>query len=95
MTDLDAMHQYVEVRWSGHVYKLRQLAVMEKDIIKRITNVTTDTSLEVANETLEFICGRFKESDNSFDEKKFKTTATFEMVNEVMRVLMAGDKSSA
>ena len=93
MTDLDGMFLYVEIKWNGQIYKLRQLAVIEKDIVKKITNVTTETSLDVAKETLEFLCKRFKEADASFDEKKFKNTATFGMVNEVMRVLMTGDKS--
>jgi len=93
MTDLDGLCPLVEIRWNGQVYKLRQLAVMEKGIVKRIVNVTTETSLEVAKETLEFICKRFKETKIPFDEKKFRNTATFGMVNEVMRVLMAGDKS--
>ena len=95
MLDLDEMHQYVEVKWDGKVYKLRQLAVQEKDLVKRITEVTSETSLEIAKEVLEFLCGRFKETGTPFNEKKFRATATFAMVNETMRVLMSGDKSSS
>jgi len=93
MTDLDEMYQYVEVKWDGKVYKLRQIAVMERKIIKRITSVTAETSLDVAKEVVEFLCGRFKETKISFNEKKFKDTVTFGITNEVMRLLMAGDKT--
>lgn len=93
MVDLDAMQQYVEVKWDEKIYRLRQLAVEEKDLVKKITAVTAETSLEIAKEVLEFLCKRFKETKISFDEKKFRATATFGMVNETMRVLMSGDKS--
>ncbi len=95
MTDLDAMYQYVEVKWDGKVYKLRQLAVQEKELVTKITKVTAETSLELAKDVLEFLCERFKETKVSFDEKKFRATATFAMVNETMKVLMSGDKSSS
>lgn len=95
MTDLDAMRQFAEVKWNGHVYKLRQLAVSEKGIVKRLQGVTNENSLEVAKEILEFLCARFKETGDPFDEKKFKGTLTFAMINETMRVLMKGDKSNA
>ena len=93
MVDLDAMQQYVEVKWDEKIYKLRQLAVEEKNLVKKITQVTAENSLEIAKEVLDFLCERFKETKVPFDEKKFRVTATFGMINETMRVLMSGDKS--
>lgn len=93
MIDLDTMYLYVDVKWDGKVYKLRQMAVQEKDLIKRITKVTAENSLELAKEILDFLCTRFKETDTEFDEDKFRKTITFAMANAVMRVLMSGDKS--
>ena len=57
-----------------------------------MSEVTKETSLEVAKEALDLICGRFKETDLPFNEEKFRDTATFGMVNAIMRVLMSGDK---
>jgi len=93
MIDLDKMYLYVDVKWDEKIYKLRKIAVHEKDLLKSLQNVTNKNSLDIAGEILEILCGRFKETDVLFDEKKFRKTATFVMINEVMQVLMAGDKS--